>query len=100
MIDQPPLTVSEDFAYYASAAPVMFFFVGSTPLDKDPATMPMNHSPLYAPDEGALDVGLRAMLLATLDFLGDGASPVARCCDSGLVRLCLSCGSNSQSTLL
>ena len=32
--------------------------------------MPMNHSPFYAPDEGALEVGLRAMLQATLDFLG------------------------------
>ena len=68
MIDQPPLTVSEDFVYYAGAAPVMFFFVGSTPAGKDPATMPMNHSPLYSPDEGALDVGLRAMLQTTLDF--------------------------------
>jgi amidohydrolase len=36
--------------------------------------MPMNHSPLYSPDEGALDVGLRAMLQATLDFLGGGGS--------------------------
>ena len=76
VIDQPPLTVSEDFAYYAGAAPVLFFFVGSTPADRDPATMPMNHSPLYAPDEGALDVGLRAMLQATLDFLG-GGKPVS-----------------------
>jgi amidohydrolase len=76
VIDQPPLTVSEDFAYYADAAPVMFFFVGSTPRDKDPATMPMNHSPLYAPDEGALDVGLRAMLQATLDFLGGAPSAI------------------------
>jgi amidohydrolase len=76
VIDQPPLTVSEDFAYYADAAPVMFFFVGSTPLDKDPAAMPMNHSPLYSPDEGALDVGLRAILQATLDFLA-GGQPVS-----------------------
>jgi amidohydrolase len=74
VIDQPPLTVSEDFAYYASAAPVMFFFVGSTPAGMDPATMPMNHSPRYAPDEGALDVGLRAMLQATLDFLHTDAN--------------------------
>ncbi|MFT3897450.1 MAG: amidohydrolase [Thermomonas sp.] len=78
VIDQPPLTVSEDFAYYAGAAPVMFFFVGSTPADKDPAAMPMNHSPLYSPDEGALDVGLRAMLQATLDFLGGGAPAAVR----------------------
>jgi amidohydrolase len=52
----------------------MFFFVGSTAADKDPATMPINHSPLYSPDEAAMDVGLRAMLQATLDFLDGGAS--------------------------
>ena len=75
VIDQPPLTVSEDFAYYAGAAPVLFFFVGSTPPDKDPATMPMNHSPLYAPDEAAMDVSLRAMLQATLDFLNEDTTP-------------------------
>ena len=74
VIDQPPLTVSEDFAYYADAAPSMFFFVGSTPRDQDPATMPMNHSPLYSPDEGALDVGMRAMLQTTLDFLNGSPS--------------------------
>jgi amidohydrolase len=78
VIDQPPQTVSEDFAYFAEAVPSMFFFVGTTPRDKDPATMPINHSPLYAPDEGALDVGLRAMLQATLDFLSDGVSSVSR----------------------
>jgi amidohydrolase len=38
--------------------------------------MPMNHSPLYSPDEGALDVGLRAILQATLDFLA-GGQPVS-----------------------
>jgi amidohydrolase len=73
VIDQPPQTVSEDFAYFAQAVPSMFFFVGSTAADKDPATMPINHSPLYSPDEAAMDVGLRAMLQATLDFLGGDA---------------------------
>jgi amidohydrolase len=78
VIDQPPQTVSEDFAYFAQAVPSMFFFVGSTAADKDPATMPINHSPLYSPDEAAMDVGLRAMLQATLDFLGSGVSPISR----------------------
>jgi amidohydrolase len=36
--------------------------------------MPINHSPLYSPDEAAMDVGLRAMLQATLDFLDGGKS--------------------------
>ena len=32
----------------------------------------MNHSPLYAPDESALALGVRALLQATVDFLEDG----------------------------
>jgi amidohydrolase len=72
VIDEPPQTVSEDFAFFADAAPAMFFFVGSTPAGADLATTPINHSPLYSPDEAALDVGLRAMLQATLDYLHGG----------------------------
>ncbi|MFT4196519.1 MAG: amidohydrolase [Pseudoxanthomonas sp.] len=69
VLDEPPQTVSEDFAYFAEAAPAMFFFVGSTPAGVDLATTPINHSPLYSPDETALDIGVRAMLQATLDYL-------------------------------
>ncbi len=70
VVEVPPVTAAEDFSRFADASRGLFFFVGSTAADKDPATMPMNHSPFYAPDEGALEVGLRAMLQATLDFLG------------------------------
>lgn len=70
VVEISPVTAAEDFSHFANASRGLYFFVGSTAADKDPATMPMNHSPFYAPDEGALDVGLRAMLQATLDFLG------------------------------
>lgn len=70
VVEVAPVTAAEDFSRFADASRGLFFFVGSTAADKDPATMPMNHSPFYAPDEGALEVGLRAMLQATLDFLG------------------------------
>ena len=36
----------------------------------DPATAPVNHSPKFFLDEGALDIGTQAMLQAALDFLG------------------------------
>ena len=72
---EPPLQMgAEDFAYYAREVPAMFFFVGATAPGIDPATAPGNHSPLFTLDEASLDLGLRAMLQLTLDYLhGDGA---------------------------
>src|SRR3546814_314608 len=67
---QPPLQMgAEDFAYYAKEVPSMFFFVGATAKGIDPAKAPSNHSPEFMLDESALDVGLRAMLQVTLDYL-------------------------------
>jgi amidohydrolase len=71
---EPPLQMgAEDFAFYAREVPSLFFFVGATPQGVDPATAPSNHSPKFLLDESALDVGLRAMLQLTLDFLEGGA---------------------------
>ncbi|MDQ1091751.1 amidohydrolase [Xanthomonas sacchari] len=68
---EPPLQMgAEDFSYYAQQAPAMFFFVGATGPGIDPATAPSNHSPQFLLDETALDVGLRALLQVSLDYLG------------------------------
>jgi amidohydrolase len=40
------------------------------PAGVDPRTAPSNHSPAFLVDEGALQVGTRAMLRLALDFLG------------------------------
>ncbi|MDV0436681.1 M20 family metallopeptidase [Xanthomonas sacchari] len=67
---EPPLQMgAEDFSFYAQQVPSMFFFVGATGPGIDPATAPSNHSPQFLLDETALDVGLRAMLEVTLDYL-------------------------------
>ncbi|WP_334179614.1 M20 family metallopeptidase [Pseudoxanthomonas sp.] len=60
---------AEDFSFYAREVPSMFFFVGSTAKGTDPVTAPSNHSPEFMLDEGSLDVGLRALLQVTLDYL-------------------------------
>jgi len=73
VVEMPLVTVAEDFSQFANVVPGAYFFVGTTPQGQDPATMPINHSPHYAPDEAALTVGVRAMLQATLDLLGDGS---------------------------
>jgi len=67
---EPPLQMgAEDFSLYAQQVPGMFFFVGATSEGIDPATAPANHSPKFLLDEKALDVGLRALLQVSLDFL-------------------------------
>jgi amidohydrolase len=67
---EPPLQMgAEDFSFYAQQVPSLFFFVGATGPGIDPATAPSNHSPQFLLDETALDVGLRAMLQVSLDYL-------------------------------
>ena len=74
-VSESPLQMgAEDFSLYAREVPGLFFFVGSTAAGVDPVTAPSNHSPLFHLDEGALDVGLRALLQATLDFQ-NGTTP-------------------------
>jgi amidohydrolase len=75
VVETPLYTIAEDFSQFADRVPGFYFFVGTTPEGTDPVAAPINHSPLYAPDEAALDIGMRAILQATLDFLGDAAEP-------------------------
>jgi amidohydrolase len=71
---EPPLQMgAEDYAYFAREVPSMYFFVGATAKGIDPATAPGNHSPQFNMDESALDLGLRAMLQVTLDYLHGGS---------------------------
>lgn len=63
------MTVAEDFSEFALKTPGFFFFVGSTPSDRDPATAPNNHSPEFFLDEGSLDIGTRALLALALERL-------------------------------
>ncbi len=62
---------SEDYAWFAKEAPSVYFFVGATPIGQDAAHAPSNHSPKFHLDEAALQVGMRSMLRASLDFLGE-----------------------------
>ncbi|MCC7634266.1 M20 family metallopeptidase [Stenotrophomonas rhizophila] len=71
---EPPLQMgAEDFSLYAREVPGLFFFVGATGAGIDPATAPANHSPKFLLDEKALDVGLRALLQVSLDYLNGTA---------------------------
>ncbi len=65
----PLQTTGEDFSYFGQAVPSLFFWVGITPHDRDPATVPFNHSPLFYMDEAGLAVGMRALLSVATDYL-------------------------------
>ena len=65
-----PLTgTSEDFSFFQQKVPGMFFFLGVTPKDQDPKTVPQNHSPLFFADESALPVGVRALTNLAIDYM-------------------------------
>ena len=65
-----PNTASEDFAVYQQKIPGLYFFLGITPKGANPATVAPNHSPRFAPDEGALITGVRALASLAVDYLG------------------------------
>jgi amidohydrolase len=69
IVDPGLITGAEDFSFFAREVPGMYFFIGVTPQDQDPAKAASNHSPEFYVDEQALDVGLRAMLQVALDYL-------------------------------
>jgi amidohydrolase len=73
VIEIPYVTGAEDFAYYGTKVPSLFFFVGITPVGQDASKAPSNHSPKFFIDESGLELGLRAMLGVTVDYLQGGS---------------------------
>ena len=69
VLQSQPATVAEDFSYYAQEVPGLFINLGVLPEGHDPATAPVNHSPLFVADEAALHVGVRALASLAADFL-------------------------------
>jgi amidohydrolase len=74
VVEPSLITGAEDFSFFGREVPAMYFFVGATPPGQDALAAPANHSPEFMLDEDALDLGLRAMLQLTLDYLHGGAS--------------------------
>jgi len=65
----PKVTGSEDFSYFQKLVPGLFFFVGVTRPEVDPAKAPPNHSPRFHVDERALLLGVRSLAHLACDFL-------------------------------
>ncbi|MGC6421765.1 MAG: amidohydrolase [Flavobacteriaceae bacterium] len=64
------ITGAEDFSYYQQKVPGLFFFLGGTPLDMNPADAPSHHTPDFIVDDSGMLLGVKAMTQLTLDYLG------------------------------
>jgi amidohydrolase len=62
-----PTMGGEDFAYYTQMAPGIFYRLGVRPEGVE--EMAPLHNEQFAPDEGCLPVGVRAMCTVVLDYL-------------------------------
>lgn len=71
------VTASEDFSFFQTKAPGVYFNLGVTPKTMDLRTAAANHSPLFFVDEAALPTGVKALAGIAVDYLnsaGPGAS--------------------------
>lgn len=67
VVEAPPITPSEDFAFFSERIPSFYFFLGvNAPGARNAAP---NHSPEFYINEDALAIGVKAMMAVTLDFL-------------------------------
>jgi amidohydrolase len=64
-----PRTGAEDFAFFSQETPGLYFWLGARPPDVAEKDAAPNHSPLFAVDESALVLGVRAMANLAVDFL-------------------------------
>ena len=66
---------SEDMSFFLNEVPGLYFVLGIVPRDQDPATAAPNHNPNFFIDEKALVVGVRALAMATVNFMMNSFSP-------------------------
>ncbi len=66
---QQRVMVAEDFSYFQQQVPGLFYFVGVTPPEQDPASAEPNHSPRFYVDESGVILGARSLAALTVDFL-------------------------------
>ncbi|RMH22287.1 MAG: amidohydrolase [Acidobacteria bacterium] len=67
----PPTMGGEDFAYFANAVPGFYFRLGMV---KPGTTSGGHHTPTFTADDGAIPVGIRAMVTLILDYLAGTGS--------------------------
>ena len=72
-----PMLGAEDFPRFTEKVPGVYYFLGITAPDIDPAAAPPNHSSKFMVDENGLALGVRTLTHLALDFLA-GQGPGRR----------------------
>ena len=62
-------TGAEDFSFFQKEVPGMFFFLGVTPDGQLNENTPVNHSPFFMVDDGAMLNGIRTMSHLAVDYM-------------------------------
>ncbi len=79
VVEAPPRTGAEDFAFYQERIPGFYFWLGVRSPDVPEEQAASNHSPRFHVDEAALPLGVRALAGIALDYLSGaraGSHPV------------------------
>ncbi len=62
-----PVTLAEDFSFYAQEIPGLFFFLGGKPLDVHTIDAPPHHTPDFYIDESGFVLGVRTLAQLVID---------------------------------
>lgn len=71
VVNVPPTTGAEDFAFFANVAPTFFYRLGTTPPGQKSGD---HHTPTFIADDSAIPIGMRTMTGLVLDYLRNGAA--------------------------
>ncbi len=69
VVEIPPTTVAEDFAFFANTVPGFFYRLGTT---KPGTTSGDHHTPTFLADDASIPIGMRVMTGLVLDYLSAG----------------------------
>ncbi len=64
-----PVLGAEDFSFYQTKVPGLFFWLGTRPKNQTAEEAASNHSPHFYVDESGLKLGVRAMAGVAMDYL-------------------------------
>ncbi|MEO9485137.1 MAG: amidohydrolase [Ekhidna sp.] len=64
-----PITGAEDFSFFQEKVPGLYFFIGGCPPDRDPEKVAGHHTPDFYVDDTGMNLGMKAMMGLTLDYL-------------------------------
>lgn len=63
------VTGAEDFSYYGTKAPALFFYLGGMPVGQDPAKAAPHHTPDFYVDNSGMPAGVKAFCGLVLDYM-------------------------------